>query len=506
MPVGDDRVPSTSPKSCCSASPPASCRPALHCRACVRSRANLARRPATVGRAYAALARAGAVTPAPRRAARVARDGAAPRPREPARRAPRSNSPAATIRCWTASPPAADRVGAPRQLRRTQRALAALAPTPPRCTSTTATASYNAPFAARVLAGREPMLVHLWRREQGIIVAARQPRRHRGVRRPASDARSRCAPTGTGTRVLLDRLLREAGAGSRRAARTGDAHAPRGRDRGRRRPRRRRRRPPRGGRHVRARLHAPRMGAVRARPARRRRSTAAGDLLAALGSVRAPAGFRPGGERHHPPSLTFARGTGAYDEGGNPGELHQNDRRARADSTSSSPRTGASSRASRSSPRARIRPGTSTTRPSSRSAGLGVRGQAGLLRRPARRLLRHRPRPDDVLSALLRGWRAKRRRRATRRSRSTATSTRCDVNSPPPPSPGGGRRTTGSRARGRVVSREDDRHHVPVVHVAQRARSSARPCSRRAPNRVVIGGLPTSKSATSVTVDEDAAH
>jgi molybdate-binding protein len=69
---------------------------------------------------------------------------------------------------------------------------------------------YNAPFARGVLAGREPVLVHLWRREQGLIVPAANPR---GIERIADLTALRVArrPTGTGTRTLLDRLLLEAG-------------------------------------------------------------------------------------------------------------------------------------------------------------------------------------------------------------------------------------------------------------------------------------------------------
>jgi len=67
----------------------------------------------------------------------------------------------------------------------------------------------NAPFARGLLRGLEPHLIHLWRREQGLIVAPGNPAgvtlaglsRHRlAVRRP-----------GTGTRVLLDRLLLDSG-------------------------------------------------------------------------------------------------------------------------------------------------------------------------------------------------------------------------------------------------------------------------------------------------------
>ena len=69
---------------------------------------------------------------------------------------------------------------------------------------------YNAPFARGILAGRNPVLVHLWRREQGLLVPPGNPR---GVDRSATSPRLRVArrPSGTGTRMLLDRLLLDAG-------------------------------------------------------------------------------------------------------------------------------------------------------------------------------------------------------------------------------------------------------------------------------------------------------
>src|ERR671932_241081 len=69
---------------------------------------------------------------------------------------------------------------------------------------------YNAPFARGVLAGRDPVLVHLWRREQGLLVPPGNPR---GVERIADLARLRVVrrPAGTGTRTLLDRLLLDDG-------------------------------------------------------------------------------------------------------------------------------------------------------------------------------------------------------------------------------------------------------------------------------------------------------
>jgi molybdate-binding protein len=69
---------------------------------------------------------------------------------------------------------------------------------------------YNAPFAASVLAGRGPVLVRLWRREQGLLCPPDNPDGLVGV---ADLARRRVALRlpGTGTRVLLERLLRDAG-------------------------------------------------------------------------------------------------------------------------------------------------------------------------------------------------------------------------------------------------------------------------------------------------------
>src|SRR3954451_13975577 len=69
---------------------------------------------------------------------------------------------------------------------------------------------YNAPFARGVLAGRDPVLVHLWRRELGLLVATGNPR---GVERIADLSQLRVVrrPWGTGTRTLLDRLLLDDG-------------------------------------------------------------------------------------------------------------------------------------------------------------------------------------------------------------------------------------------------------------------------------------------------------
>ncbi|MGH3671916.1 MAG: substrate-binding domain-containing protein, partial [Pseudonocardiaceae bacterium] len=69
---------------------------------------------------------------------------------------------------------------------------------------------YNAPFAWALLRGRGPVLLHLWRREQGLLVAPGNPD---GVTGPADLGRLRVAKreVGAGTRVLLDQLLTGAG-------------------------------------------------------------------------------------------------------------------------------------------------------------------------------------------------------------------------------------------------------------------------------------------------------
>jgi molybdate-binding protein len=69
---------------------------------------------------------------------------------------------------------------------------------------------YNVPFARGVLAGRDPVLVHLWRREQGLLVPPGNPR---GIERvnDLHGLRVVRRPAGTGTRTLLDRLLLDEG-------------------------------------------------------------------------------------------------------------------------------------------------------------------------------------------------------------------------------------------------------------------------------------------------------
>jgi molybdate-binding protein len=73
------------------------------------------------------------------------------------------------------------------------------------------TGVYNAPFAAGLLRGLRPHLIHLWRREQGLLVPPGNPR---GIAKAGDLAGLRVAKRkpGSGTRVLFDRLLLADGA------------------------------------------------------------------------------------------------------------------------------------------------------------------------------------------------------------------------------------------------------------------------------------------------------
>ena len=164
--------------------------------------------PATVGRAYAELARLGVIVSAPRRAARVAPDGAVA-----ARRALHGERPA--LRLAGSDDPLLDRLAVRIERVGTRSSFGGLAALwQGRADAATLhlrhrDGRYNDPFAARVLADRRPVLVHLWRREQGILVPAGNPAGITGVADlPVRPVALRAA--GTGTRVLLERLLREA--------------------------------------------------------------------------------------------------------------------------------------------------------------------------------------------------------------------------------------------------------------------------------------------------------
>ena len=69
---------------------------------------------------------------------------------------------------------------------------------------------YNAPFARGLLRDQDPHLIHLWRREQGLLVVPGNPAGIRGVK-DLTDRRVALRGPGTGTRVLLDHLAAGAG-------------------------------------------------------------------------------------------------------------------------------------------------------------------------------------------------------------------------------------------------------------------------------------------------------
>jgi molybdate-binding protein len=69
---------------------------------------------------------------------------------------------------------------------------------------------HNSPFARALLRGRQPVMIHLWRREQGLLTPEGNPGH---ITEPGDLRTLRVARRqfGAGTRVLLDRLLTEAG-------------------------------------------------------------------------------------------------------------------------------------------------------------------------------------------------------------------------------------------------------------------------------------------------------
>lgn len=164
--------------------------------------------PTTVGRAYHALADAGAIVIEARRAARVGAQGALAarallRGRSPFRLAG-SDDPALSTLVAEASEDIVA-VGAAGSYRGLSALWAGRADGA--CLHLRhRDGDYNAPFARAVLRDPEPVLVHLWRRELGVIVPSGNPA---GVEGVADLARLRVArrPTGTGTRTTLTRLL-----------------------------------------------------------------------------------------------------------------------------------------------------------------------------------------------------------------------------------------------------------------------------------------------------------
>jgi molybdate-binding protein len=167
--------------------------------------------PGTVARAYAELARAGVIATSPRRAARVAPDGPARARRRMAGGRPMllagSDDPLLDLLLADASEYV--------ERRGTRGSFAGLAALWRGSVDAAALhlpdrgGKYNVPFAARVLFGRAPRLVRLWRREQGLIVTPGNPAGVTGVRDLASVVTALRHP-GTGTHLLLERLAREA--------------------------------------------------------------------------------------------------------------------------------------------------------------------------------------------------------------------------------------------------------------------------------------------------------
>ncbi len=174
-------------------------------RACAQKRGATV---ATIGRAYRYLAEGGVITLVDRRRARVAPDGviAAARLLDTERvfRLAGSDDPALQIVLSRAGSTvvAVGTRGSFQGLRALARSDADGAAIHLRHPQ----GAYNAPFARALLRGHDPHLLHLWRREQGLLVAPGNPR---GITTPADLAELRVAKreVGAGTRVLLDQLL-----------------------------------------------------------------------------------------------------------------------------------------------------------------------------------------------------------------------------------------------------------------------------------------------------------
>lgn len=166
----------------------------------------------TIGRAYRHLADAGVIEVADRRRARVADGGEAAARRllggQPVLRLAGSDDPGLDIvlRHTGACVTTVGARGSFHGLTRIWRGTADAAAIHLRHRS----GSHNSPFARALLRGRHPAIIHLWRREQGLLTPEGNPDRINGP----DDLRAlRIARRqfGAGTRVLLDRLLTEAG-------------------------------------------------------------------------------------------------------------------------------------------------------------------------------------------------------------------------------------------------------------------------------------------------------
>jgi molybdate-binding protein len=168
--------------------------------------------PTTIGRAYRHLADAGAIDLTDRRRSRVAPGGDIAAGRmlagQPALRLAGSDDPGLDIalRHTGTSVITAGTRGSFHGLTRLWRGTADAAAIHLRHRSGT----HNTPFARALLRGRQPAIIHLWRREQGILTPEGNPGQITG---PADLKALRIARRrpGTGTRVLLDQLLDGAG-------------------------------------------------------------------------------------------------------------------------------------------------------------------------------------------------------------------------------------------------------------------------------------------------------
>ena len=166
----------------------------------------------TMARAYRHLADAGAIKVAKRHRSRVAAGGSAAARRmlagQPALRLAGSDDPGLDIvlRGAGESVVTVGPRGSFRGLTEIWRGTAEAAAIHLRHRS----GSSNIPFARGVLRGRQPAVIHLWRRQQGLLVPEGNP----GGITCAGDLhglRVARREYGTGTRVLLDQLLTEAG-------------------------------------------------------------------------------------------------------------------------------------------------------------------------------------------------------------------------------------------------------------------------------------------------------
>ncbi|HET9081755.1 MAG TPA: substrate-binding domain-containing protein [Trebonia sp.] len=166
----------------------------------------------TIGRAYRHLADAGVIDVAGRRRSRVAAGGAAAARRllggHPVLRLAGSDDPGLDIvlRHSEAGVVTVGTRGSFHGLTSLWRGTADAAAIHLRHRS----GDHNSPFARTLLRGRRPAIIHLWRREQGLLTPEGNPGHINGPGdlQPLRIARRQF---GTGTRVLLDRLMDEAG-------------------------------------------------------------------------------------------------------------------------------------------------------------------------------------------------------------------------------------------------------------------------------------------------------